>query len=69
MLNVPDIGEDLAVDGLELVGAWSEHLRDGVRSFPRRGELVMVFVALDEVKHQVPNVKGLTLHPTVVVLA
>ena len=51
MLDVPGIGEDLAVDGLQLVGAWPEHLCDNVWSLPRRGELVVVLVALDEVEN------------------
>ena len=67
MLNVPDIGEDLAVDGLELVGAWLEHLHDNVRSLPRWGELVAVLVALDEAEDQVSDVEGLTPHSTAVV--
>ena len=68
MLDVPSIDEDLAIDGPEFVGAWSEHLRDGVRSLPQRRELVTVFVTLDEAKYQVPNIEGPTPHPTVVVL-
>ena len=51
MFDVPGIGEDFAVDGLELVGAWTEHLRDDVRSFPWWEELVAVLVALDEAKN------------------
>ena len=51
LFDVPGIGEDLAIDGLELVGAWSEHLRDDVWSLPRWKELVAVLVALDEVEH------------------
>ena len=48
MLDVLGIGEDLAVDGLELVGAWMEHLHDDVQSIPRWGELVVVLAALYE---------------------
>ena len=51
LLDVLCIDEDLTVDGLELVGAWSEHLRDDVRSLPWQRELVAVFVALDEAEH------------------
>ena len=40
MLDVPGIDEDFTVDGLELVGAWSEHLRDDVWSLPWWRELV-----------------------------
>ena len=42
---------DFTVDGLELIGAWSEHLRDDVRSLPWWRELVAVLVALVEVEH------------------
>ena len=51
MLDVPGIGEDLAVDGLELVGAWPEHLHDDIRSLPQRRELVAVLAALDEMEN------------------
>ena len=67
MLDVPDIDEDFAIDGLEFVGARSKHLRDDIRSLPWRRELMMVLVALDEVKHQVLDVEGLTPHSTAVV--
>ena len=67
MLDLLGIGEDLIVDGLELVGTWSEHLRDDVWSLPRWRELVAVLVALDEVKHQVPDVKRPTPHSMAVV--
>jgi len=69
LLDVPCVDEDLAVDGLELVGAGSEHFCDNVQSLLRRRELVIVFVALDKAEHQVPGVEGLTLHPTAVVPA
>ena len=61
MFDVLGVDEDFTVDGLELIGAWSKHLRDDVRSFPWRRELVAVLVALDEVEHQVPDVEGPTL--------
>ena len=48
LLDVPGIDEDLIVDGLELVCAWSEHLRGDVRSLPWRRELMAVLVALDK---------------------
>ena len=51
LLDVPGIGEDFAINGLELVGARPEHLRDDVRSLPRWRELVAVLVALDEAEH------------------
>ena len=51
LLDVLGIGEDFVVDGLELVGAWSEHLRDDIRSLPQWRELEAVLVALDEVEH------------------
>ena len=43
--------EDFTVDGLELVGAWSEHLCDDVWFFPWRREFVAVLVTLDEAEH------------------
>jgi hypothetical protein len=36
LFNIPRVGEELAINGLELVGAWSEHLRDDVWFFPWR---------------------------------
>ena len=51
MLDVPGINEDSAVDGLELVGARSEHLRDDIWSHPWRRELVAVLAALDEAEN------------------
>ena len=51
MFDVPSVDEDFAVDGLELVGARSEHLRNDVWSLPWWRELMAVLVALDEVKH------------------
>ena len=51
MFDVLGVDEDFAIDGLELIGAWSKHLHDDVRSLPRRRELVVVFVALDEAEH------------------
>ena len=62
MFDVLGIGEDLTVDGLQLVGAWPKHLCDDVRSFPRWGELVVVLVVLDEVENQVSDVESPTQH-------
>ena len=67
MLNLPGVGEDLAVDGFQLVGAWVEYFRDDVRPLPGRGELVAVLVALDEAEDQVPDVEGLTPHSSAVI--
>ena len=69
LLDVLGIDEDLAVDGLELVGAGSEHFCDDVWSLPQWRELVVVLVALDEAEHQVPDDEGLTPHSTAVVPA
>ena len=66
MFDVPGIDKDFAIDGLELIGAWSEHLRDDVWSLPWRRELVAVLVALYKVEHQVPNIEGPTPHSMVV---
>ena len=67
MFDVPGVDEDFTVDGPKLIGAWSEHLYDDVRSLPRRRELVEVLVALDEAEHQVPDVEGPTPHSTAMV--
>ena len=67
MFDVLGVDEDFNVDGPELVGAWSEHLHDNVRSLPQRRELVVVLIALDEVEHQVPDVEGPTPHSMSVV--
>ena len=69
MFDVLGIDEDFTIDGLELIGAWSKHLHDDVRSLPRQRELVAVLVALDKAEHQVPDVEGLTPHSTAVVPA
>jgi hypothetical protein len=36
LFNIPCIGEELAIHGFELIGAWPEHLRDDVWSSLRR---------------------------------
>ena len=69
MFDVLGIDEDFAVDGPELVGARSEHLRDDARSLPWRRELVAVHAALDEAKDQVFDIEGLTLHSMAMVPA
>ena len=69
MFDVPGVDEYFAIDGPELVGAWSEHLRDDVWSLPWRRELVVVLVALDEAEHQVLDIEGLAPHTVVVVPA
>ena len=69
MFDVPGIDEDFVVDGLDLVGAWSEHLRDDVCSLPRWRELMVVLVALDEAVHQVSDVEDLTPHSMAMVPA
>ena len=67
MFDVPRVGEDLAIDGFQLVGTGTEYFRDDVRSFPWRGELVVVLVALHKAKNEVPNVEGSVPHPLTVV--
>jgi hypothetical protein len=32
LFNIPRVGEESAIDGLELIGAWSENLRDDIWS-------------------------------------
>jgi hypothetical protein len=36
LVDIPRVGEELAADGLELVGAWLRHLCDNMWSFPRQ---------------------------------
>ena len=50
MLDVPDIGKDLTVDGFQFVGTWPEYFHDDVRALPGWGELVAVLVTLYEVE-------------------
>jgi len=69
LLDVPGIDEDFAINGLELVGTWSEHLYDDLWSLPWWRELVVVLVVLDEVEDQVSDVEGPTPHSMVVVLS
>ena len=64
MLDFLGVDEDFAIDGLDLVGAWSEHLLDDVWSLPWLRELMAVLVALDEAEHQVLDVKHPTPHST-----
>jgi hypothetical protein len=58
LFDVLGIDEEFTVDGLELVGAYSEHLRDDVWSLPWRRELVAILVSLDEAEHQVPTLNA-----------
>ena len=51
MFDVPSVDEDFTVDGLKLVGAWSEHFYNDIRSLPWWRELVAVLVSLDEADH------------------
>ena len=48
LFDVLGIDEDFAVDGLKLVGAWSEHLRNNVCSSHGGESFVAVLVALDK---------------------
>ena len=67
LLDVPGIGEDLTIDGFQLVGTWPEYFRDDVWPFLGRGELVAVLVALHEAENQVPDIEGSVPHPLAVV--
>ena len=67
MLDVLGIGEDLTVDGFQLVGAWPEYFCDDIRPLPGWGELVAVLVALYEVEDKVPDVEGSVPHPSAMV--
>ena len=52
-----------------LIGAWSEHPRDDMRSLLWWTELVAVLVVLDEAERQVPDVEGPTSHSTAMIPA
>ena len=67
MFDVPSVGEDLAVDGFQLVGTWTEYFYDDVRPLPGWVELVVVLVALHEAENQVPDIEGSVPHPSAVV--
>ena len=69
MLDVPGVDEDSAIDGLEFVGAKSEHLRDDIWSLPWWRELVAVLATLDKAEYQVSDVEGPTPHLMAVVPA
>jgi hypothetical protein len=48
LFDVPSVGEDFTIGGLQLVGAWLEHFSDNERPLARWGELVAILVALDK---------------------
>ena len=60
LLDVLGVGEDLAVDGFQPVGAWVKYFRDDVGPFPGRGEFVAVLVALHKMEDEVSDVEGVT---------
>ena len=67
LLNVLGVGEDLAVDGFQLVGAWPEYFRDDIWPLPGRGELVTVLIALHVAENQVLDVEGSVPHTSAMV--
>ena len=67
MFDVLGVGEDLAIEGFQFAGTWTEYFCDDVQPFPWWGELVAVFVALYEAKNKVPDVEGSVPHPSAVV--
>jgi hypothetical protein len=67
--EIPDVGEDLAVDGLKLVSARLEDLGDDVWPLPWQRQFVAVLVALDEAVHQVPDIDCSALDPMAMVSA
>jgi len=67
LFNVPSVGEDLVVDGFQLVGTWPEYFCDDVQPLLGWGELVAVLVALHEAENQVPDIEGSVPHPSTVV--
>ena len=67
MFNVPGVGEDLVVDGFQLIGTWTKYFRDEVWPFLGWGELVAVLVTLYEAENKVPDIEGSVPHPLAVV--
>ena len=67
LFDVPGVGEDLAVDGFQLVGTWTEYFHDDVWPFLGWGELMAVLVALYKAENKVPDTKGSVPYPSAVV--
>ena len=67
MFDVLGVGEDLGVDGFQLVGTWTEYFHDDVWPFPGWGELAAVLIALYKAENKVPDVEGLVPHPLAMV--
>ena len=67
MLNVLGVGEDLAVDGFQPIGARVKYFRDDVGPLLGQGEFVVVLVALHKAKDEVPDVEGSIPHPSALV--
>ena len=57
LFDVPRVGESLAVGGLELICAGSEHLCYDVGTLSWWGELVAILLALHSPQHQVTDIE------------
>jgi hypothetical protein len=60
LLNVPSVGEDVAVVVLQSVGSWSDHLHNRVRSLPGWREFVLVLGRLCSPQYQIADFEGST---------
>jgi hypothetical protein len=69
MLDIPDVGNALAVGPLEVVGRWTDDLYHDEGTFPRGRELVHSFCVLDATQDQVSHVEGSLSHIVIVVAA
>jgi hypothetical protein len=69
MLDIPDVGNALAVGPLEAVGRQTDDLHHDEGTFPRGGELVHSFGGLDATQDQVSRIEGPLSHIAVVVAA
>jgi hypothetical protein len=58
LFDVPSGGVDVSIAILQLVGSWSDHLHNRVRSFPGRIELVPFLGRLRPMQHQIANFEG-----------
>jgi hypothetical protein len=67
MLDVPDVGNALAVSPLEAVGRQTVDFHHDEGTFPRGGELLHSLGVLDVMQDQVPHVEGPLTHIVVVV--
>jgi hypothetical protein len=69
MLDIPNVGNALAVGPLEVLGRQTDDLHHNEGTFSRGGELVHSFDGLDATQDKVSHVEGLLSHIVVMVAA